>query len=127
MINNELEGFVIYKPHLRFISGLFATINKNGVRFSHDCCKAMGDWVLIFFDENKQRIMLQPAKKGTANAVKLSANGGAVNTLIQKTVVQDIRKLAGLNDNETISVWGHKCNYATTPSIIFNLNERREL
>ena len=127
MINNELDGFVVYKPHLRAQSGLFMTISKHAVRFSLDVIKAMGtDWLLLFFDENKQRIMIQPAKKGTTNTVKLSTGGGSANTLVQKTVIQDVRELAGLKDDERITVYGHKCNYATTPSIIFNLKERKE-
>ena len=127
MINNELDGFVVYKSHLRAQSGLFMTISKHAVRFSLDVIKAMGtDWLLLFFDENKQRLMIQPTKKGTTNTVKLSSAGGSVNTLVQKTVVRDVRELAGLKDGEKITVFGHKCNYATTPSIIFNLKERKE-
>lgn len=128
MLENELDGFVVYKPHFRRTSGLFATVAKSTIRFSHDVIRTMdSEWVLLFLDYNKQRIMIQPAKKGSPNAVKLSSGGvNKVNTMVQKSVVEDIRELAELKDGEKITVFGHRCNYATNPSIIFPLNQRRQ-
>ena len=127
MIHNELDGFVVYKPIMRAATGLFVTLGKTGIRFSNDVIRAMNtEWLLIFTDENKQRLMVQPAKKGTVNALKLTSSGSTCNTFTQKNVIADLRMLAGLHDGERVTVWGHKCNYATTPSIIFNLKDRKE-
>lgn len=129
MINNDLDHFVIYKPQLRHQPGIFVSIGKSQVRFSADVVKAFGtDHLLLFFDEGKQRILIQPAKKGTVNAVKLSTSGrGSLsNTLVQKNVVADIRSLGQFADDEKAIVYGHKCMWAQCPSIIFNLKERKE-
>lgn len=129
MINNELDHFVIYKPQLRHQPGIFVSIGKSQVRFSADVVKAFGtDHLLLFFDEGKQRILIQPAKKGTTNAVKLSTSGrGSLsNTLVQKNVVNDIRNLGEFADDEKGLIYGHKCMRAQVPSIIFNLKEREK-
>lgn len=124
MLQNELDGFVVYKPHYRANSGLFASITKTTVRFSYDVIKALNtEWILLFLDYNAQRIMVQSAKKGTTNAVKLCSAGSKVNTLVQKSLIEDLREMLELKDGEKVTIWGHRCNYATNPSIIFNKKE----
>ena len=128
LLTNELDGFTVYKPTLRAVPGIFLSINKTSIRFSVDAIRAMNtEWLLLFFDRNKQRLMIQPAKKGTVNALKLNSQGGkGCNSLIQKSVLQDVRDLAEVSENKQYICYGHKCNYAVTPSIIFNLKEAQE-
>jgi len=123
MINNELDGFELYIPSLRASPGIYGCLGKTGFRLSPEALKILNsDHVLLFLDRKKQRIMLQPAKKDTANALSLNQSGGKVKACLQqKSVVADIWGLAGCPKGSQYVVRGHKCGYATTPSIIFDL------
>ncbi len=123
-IKNEMDGFVLYKPAVRCQTGMFVRISKNSVRFSEDVIRVMGStgYLVLFTDDNTQRIMVQPAKKGTANALRLNKG----NTFMQKTVIDMIRKMAELENGEKSTIYGHKVSWATNPSIIFNMKQRKE-
>lgn len=59
-IKNEMDGFVLYKPTVRWQTGMFVRISKNSVRFSEDVIRVMGStgYLVLFTDDNTQRIMV---------------------------------------------------------------------
>lgn len=103
---SELEGFTVYRAVQECRDGFFLSSGDSNIRISTATAKLLGDpeYVVLFFDEKKKRVMITAANQKMENTIKLRKgshtdhhrtclNHGGVNKLV--------RKLAGAKDEKT--------------------------
>ena len=112
MYADELMGFVIvrksrtrYVDPKRQIPNL--SVQKKGLILNVASCRALGmpDYVLVFLDENRRRIMVRAAEKDQENAYLLSYDGTKFRRKVCSWCLSaQLRKLFG---QETFTLKGH--------------------
>ena len=127
-MSQELGGFEVFVPR-RFTSDsgseICMSISKTGCRISVLGLEVLKnpEMVVIFFDRNGKRMMINPGKKGMPNTLKLSKGGTATpNTIMNHSFVREMSKISGIDLlNGLFSVSGYQAR-STAPTLIFDLN-----
>lgn len=128
----ELEGFRVFDPgeNKKGMSeriGLW--IGRDLIRLTSGTSIALGepDHVLVFFDELRRRMMLQPAEGTEKNAIRITVKTRRRRTVIQrKALHKEILRISG-KDITAGTLWlpGHAAD-TVRPSLIFCLDDMEE-
>lgn len=124
----ELDGFVVYRPlSMASRNSMFLSCAGTSLCLSVEAVKQLGspDYVVLFFDERKKRMMAMSGTAGMENAMRMqcaSAQGGIKCRINCKPVCELTRKLAEAgNRSERLRFPGHSVEGAEG-KIIFELS-----
>lgn len=128
----ELEGFRVFEPgeNKKDMSeriGLW--IGRDLIRLTAGTSAALGEptHVLVFFDDLRRRMMLQPANGTETNAIRITVKTRRRRTVIQrKALHKEILRISG-KDITAGTLWlpGHAAD-TVRPSLIFCLDDMEE-
>ena len=127
-MSQELGGFEVFVPR-RFISNseseIYMSIGTKGLRISMLGLEVLKnpEMVIIFFDRNGKRMMINPGKKGMPNTLKLSkAKTATPNTITNQSLIREMSKISEIDlTNGLFTISGYQVR-STSPSLIFDLN-----
>lgn len=75
-MDNELYGFTVYKPGGR--GTIHLTIRTRVLGISAAACKVLGsEYVNVFLNEKKHRVMVKRAEVGYSNVMKICVSGSS--------------------------------------------------
>ena len=89
---SELDGFVIYKP--KHGDKIHITVRRRCVGITRSAVDKLGDgvqYINVFFDDNKRRVMIKRAEEGFENTLKICANGTSGLTINSVLIAEKLR------------------------------------
>ena len=88
---SELDGFVIYKPKRG--ARIHITVRKRCVGITQAAIDALGntEYINVFFDDRKHRVMIKRAEEGYENTLKICPNGTSGLTINSKVIAEKLR------------------------------------
>lgn len=116
---NELEGFVLWRPEEE--KPMFIRSNGKGVGLCGTAYTALGcpEFVNIFFDEMKCRVMIKRAEPDYKNIISITAHSGGRNMyLCNKRLAKKIVSMFG-----TARIYGHM---AAEGTLVFDTIEEKK-
>lgn len=95
---SELDGFVIYKPK-HSNEKMYLSVRKKGVGITQAVLEALHDaeYVNVFFDEMKHRVMLKYAEADFENTLKVGNYGRSGSMINNKNIAEKLRGWWGEN------------------------------
>lgn len=89
---SELDGFVIYKPK-HSNEKMYLSVRKKGVGITQAVLEALHDaeYVNVFFDEMKHRVMLKYAEADFENTLKVGNYGRSGRMINSLDIAEKLR------------------------------------
>lgn len=94
---SELDGFVVYKPQKE--TKMHISVGRRGIGITRSAVDALGvpEYINIFLDEVKHRVMIKYAEADYENTLKISNNGRSGLTINCKRIAEHLCGWYGLN------------------------------
>ena len=126
---NELTGFVVYEPRKFRSNGIAFSVNNRTLRFTTEAVTKIGapDYVNIFFDDTKKRMLVTAAKKDYKNVFQLRKPSNRLSVrsaIFCAALCVQVQRLAGIEDREKLVSFKGRV-YSPT-QLIFDLSKHQE-
>ena len=123
---DELLGFVPYVPNKKLTDEIAMVVSKNYIRLSGIALVALGmpEYINVFLDYTKRRMMIVPGSENDKNVIKMSVmpKSDQRNIISACGLHKEIRIMTGRNDIRQMHCIGHKVD-AGKPTIVFHLDD----
>lgn len=94
MRKSELDGFTVFRPPLK--NELHISVRRRTIGLSIRAYEVIGsDWVNIFFDERKNRVMIKRAEASYPNTLKICNNGKSGRVINSLSATDKLRRMFG--------------------------------
>ena len=125
---DELVGFVPYRPNIKIDDEIAIVLTLAYIRLNDRAMVELGkpEWINVFLDYNRKRLMVTASEKGRENAIRVCAMAKAnkrnvINTAgLRKEIELMVGKL-----KQTRQIIGHKVETGN-PTIIFDLKTEQK-
>ena len=89
---SELDGFVVYKPKHE-VKKMHISVRKKGVGLTQTVIEALNDaeYINIFLDDKKHRVMLKYAEEGYENTLKVGNYGRSGRMINSLDIAEKLR------------------------------------
>lgn len=125
---DELMGFVPFYPRTatRGVSDISLIFRGRYIRLSQTAIESLKlpEYVVVFLDRIKRRMMIMPATEQDRNALKLAPMPNSVSLVLlyNETLKKDVMAITGRKDLTDQICPGYSVN-TLQPAIIFNLDD----
>ena len=123
---DELVGFIPYRPNIKIDDEIAIVLTLTYIRLNDRAMVELGkpEWINVFLDYNKKRLMVTASEKGRENAIRVGAMAKANKRNVINTagLRKEIELMVG-KAKQTRQIIGHKVETGN-PTIIFNLAEK---